>query len=78
MAEPLWQELLRVRLTERNAKESAYSPIIEQCTWLVMHASYRLMNESVRRSKASSTDQATEGEECLVTQSCRKRQSQSK
>jgi len=30
MAEPPWQELLRVRLAERNAKESAYSTIIEQ------------------------------------------------
>ncbi|KAJ7597261.1 ATG16-domain-containing protein [Mycena floridula] len=30
MAEPLWQELLRLRLTERNAKESAFSPVIEQ------------------------------------------------
>ena len=32
MAEPLWQETLRIRLVERNARESAYSPIIEQCT----------------------------------------------
>jgi len=30
MAEPLWQEQLRLRLTERNAKESAYASIIEQ------------------------------------------------
>ncbi|KAF9455435.1 autophagy-related protein 16, partial [Collybia nuda] len=30
MAEPAWQELLRFRLTERNAKESAYASIIEQ------------------------------------------------
>jgi hypothetical protein len=34
-AEPQWQELLRFRLAERNAKESAYSHIIEQCTGLV-------------------------------------------
>jgi autophagy-related protein 16 len=32
MAEPVWQELLRLRLAERNAKESAFSPVIEQCT----------------------------------------------
>jgi len=32
MADPLWQELLRQRLTERNANESAYASIIEQCT----------------------------------------------
>ncbi|KAJ7169632.1 ATG16-domain-containing protein [Mycena filopes] len=30
MAEPPWQELLRLRLAERNARESAFSPIIEQ------------------------------------------------
>jgi hypothetical protein len=32
MAEPAWQELLRLRLAERNAKESAFAPVIEQCT----------------------------------------------
>ncbi|KAK7463804.1 hypothetical protein VKT23_005743 [Stygiomarasmius scandens] len=30
MADPLWQELLRQRLTERNANESTYASIIEQ------------------------------------------------
>ncbi|KAL0575029.1 hypothetical protein V5O48_006930 [Marasmius crinis-equi] len=30
MAEPAWQELIRLRLTERNARESAYASIIEQ------------------------------------------------
>ncbi|OBZ78756.1 Protein tipD [Grifola frondosa] len=30
MAEPTWQETLRLRLVERNARESAYAPIIEQ------------------------------------------------
>ncbi|KAI0005501.1 ATG16-domain-containing protein [Russula compacta] len=30
MAEPVWQELLRLRLAERNAKESAFAPVIEQ------------------------------------------------
>ena len=34
MAEPPWQELLRLRLAERNAKESAFAPIIEQCVSL--------------------------------------------
>jgi len=32
MAEPAWQETLRLRLVERNANESAYASIIEQCT----------------------------------------------
>ncbi|KAF8807603.1 ATG16-domain-containing protein [Phlegmacium glaucopus] len=30
MAEPSWQEQLRLRLAERNNRESAFSPIIEQ------------------------------------------------
>ncbi|TFK57413.1 ATG16-domain-containing protein [Heliocybe sulcata] len=30
MAEPAWQELLRLRLVERNARESAFASIIEQ------------------------------------------------
>ncbi|KAH7915326.1 ATG16-domain-containing protein [Hygrophoropsis aurantiaca] len=30
MAEPSWQELLRLRLVERNAKQSAFASIIEQ------------------------------------------------
>ncbi|KAI0651678.1 ATG16-domain-containing protein [Trametes meyenii] len=30
MAEPSWQETLRLRLAERNARESSYAPIIEQ------------------------------------------------
>ncbi|KIY45375.1 ATG16-domain-containing protein [Fistulina hepatica ATCC 64428] len=30
MAEPVWQEQLRLRLVERNARESAFAPIIEQ------------------------------------------------
>jgi hypothetical protein len=37
MAEPAWQELLRLRLAERNARESAFSPIIEQCTPYLLH-----------------------------------------
>lgn len=31
MAEPSWQEHLRLRLAERNARESAFASIIEQC-----------------------------------------------
>ncbi|CDO72398.1 hypothetical protein BN946_scf184977.g97 [Trametes cinnabarina] len=30
MAEPSWQETLRLRLVERNARECSYAPIIEQ------------------------------------------------
>lgn len=47
MGEPSWQETLRIRLVERNARESAYSPIIEQCTSMLFsvmspHAGYAL------------------------------------
>ncbi|KAH9982263.1 ATG16-domain-containing protein [Lactifluus volemus] len=30
MSEPAWQELLRLRLADRNSRESSFSPIIEQ------------------------------------------------
>lgn len=33
MAEPPWQELLRTRLLERDARECAFAPIIEQCAF---------------------------------------------
>lgn len=36
MAEPVWQELLRLRLVERNVKESAFAPVIEQYRRLAM------------------------------------------
>ncbi|GBE78180.1 ATG16-domain-containing protein [Sparassis latifolia] len=38
MAEPLWQEILRNRLIERNSRESAYAPIIEQYRRLAQQA----------------------------------------
>ena len=34
MAEPAWQELLRLRLADRNSKESSFAPIIDQCMYL--------------------------------------------
>lgn len=37
MAEPSWQETLRLRLVERNAKETAYASIIEQCMCEHLH-----------------------------------------
>jgi autophagy-related protein 16 len=33
MAEPSWQEVLRVRLAERNEREATFAPFIEQCTF---------------------------------------------
>ena len=32
MADPSWQDQLRLRLLERNARESSYASVIEQCT----------------------------------------------
>jgi hypothetical protein len=37
MAEPAWQELLRLRLADRNSKESSFAPIIDQCMYLHNH-----------------------------------------
>ncbi|KAF8078400.1 ATG16-domain-containing protein [Lyophyllum atratum] len=63
MAEPAWQEQLRLRLTERNAKESAYASIIEQYRRLAQQT--KLLKErnasllravgSVRANPSSST-----------------------
>lgn len=33
MAEPSWQEQIRLRLAERNAKQNAFASIIEQCPY---------------------------------------------
>ncbi|KAF8649872.1 hypothetical protein AX16_005634 [Volvariella volvacea WC 439] len=69
MAEPHWQELLRLRLTKRNAKEAAFAPIIEQYRRLAQHAKQlkehnanvmRAMNQ-VRTS--NSTLGSTDGED---------------
>jgi len=40
MAEPSWQELLRLRLAERNNADSAFAPIIEQCELIVASLLY--------------------------------------
>ncbi|KAH7920084.1 ATG16-domain-containing protein [Leucogyrophana mollusca] len=63
MAEPSWQELLRLRLAERNAKQSAFASIIEQYRRLAQQT--KLLKErnasllkavgSVRANPSSST-----------------------
>ena len=40
MADPSWQEQLRLRLLERNARESSYASVIEQCTVKNTHSNY--------------------------------------
>ncbi|KIM67111.1 hypothetical protein SCLCIDRAFT_1210590 [Scleroderma citrinum Foug A] len=63
MAEPSWQETIRVRLVERNAKQSAFASIIEQYRRLAQQT--KLLKErnasllkavgSVRTNPSSST-----------------------
>ncbi|KII93462.1 hypothetical protein PLICRDRAFT_35673 [Plicaturopsis crispa FD-325 SS-3] len=63
MAEPSWQELLRTRLSERNAREGAFAPFIEQYRRLAQET--KLLKErnasllgavgSVRANPSSST-----------------------
>ncbi|KAG1826183.1 ATG16-domain-containing protein [Suillus subaureus] len=63
MAEPSWQELLRLRLSERNAKQNAFASIIEQYRRLAQQT--KLLKErnasllkavgSVRANPSSST-----------------------
>lgn len=63
MAEPSWQETLRLRLAERNARESAFAPIIEQCKYR-----FCLLLPTMLISKRPQTcpaDQTSKGEECI-------------
>ncbi|ETW87477.1 hypothetical protein HETIRDRAFT_447981 [Heterobasidion irregulare TC 32-1] len=54
MAEPAWQELLRLRLAERNAKETAFAPIIEQYRRLAQQTKLlKERNASLLRAVAS-------------------------
>ncbi|KAI0036651.1 ATG16-domain-containing protein [Vararia minispora EC-137] len=63
MAEPAWQEILRLRLAERNANESAYASIIEQYRRLAQqtkllkerNASLLRAVSSVKQNPSSST-----------------------
>ena len=71
MAEPVWQELLRLRLAERNAKESAFAPVIEQCTctpWVASSLSFIFIDclPIPQRSAAGTTNETFEGEKCFV------------
>jgi hypothetical protein len=86
MAEPAWQELLRLRLVERNAKESAFSPVIEQCAcmgpthrpplpFFPLYSSMVLPISA--RSSACTTNEAFEGEKRLAATRSRNRQAKS-
>ncbi|KAF7789884.1 hypothetical protein EIP86_000832 [Pleurotus ostreatoroseus] len=87
MAEPAWQEALRLRLVERNARESAYSPIIEQCAYKFLasdqldsgfYISPDLAPRMLKRSQIGTTDEAAEGTKCVATSSHGNGASQSK
>lgn len=43
MAEPSWQEQIRLRLAERNVKQNAFASIIEQCLCLISPISTTLI-----------------------------------
>ena len=65
MAEPSWQETLRLRLAERNARESAFASIIEQCQYcLCLLLAIVLISQ---RPQTCPADQTSEGEECILT-----------
>jgi hypothetical protein len=70
MAEPAWQELLRLRLAERNAKESSFSPVIEQCTCMSCPFSFSLLKHRLfpdtSRSSAGTTNKTFEGEKRFI------------
>jgi autophagy-related protein 16 len=55
MAEPSWQELLRLRLVERNAKENAFAPIIEQCMLIFIPCRQYLIPNTKDRRLAQQT-----------------------
>ncbi|KAL1737955.1 autophagy protein 16-domain-containing protein [Schizophyllum fasciatum] len=63
MGEPAWQETLRLRLAERNVRESSYAPIIEQYRRLAQqtkllkerNASLLRAVNSVKQNPSSST-----------------------
>lgn len=58
MAEPSWQETLRLRLVERDAKDGAYAGIIEQCKLPCQNAHQVL---TISRSQIGSADEIAEG-----------------
>lgn len=65
MAEPFWQEQIRLRLAERNVKQNAFASIIEQCPYPV--PIYRLPTHP-SRPQTSAADQAPQGAQCVPPQ----------
>ncbi|KAH0838480.1 ATG16-domain-containing protein [Lanmaoa asiatica] len=49
MAEPSWQEQIRLRLAERNVKQNAFASIIEQCPYFLPLHSLALLIQADRR-----------------------------
>ncbi|KAJ7225766.1 ATG16-domain-containing protein [Mycena pura] len=62
LAEPAWQEILRARLAERNARESAFAPVIEQYRKLAQQAKLlKERNASLLRAVGSVRTPGTPG-----------------
>jgi hypothetical protein len=77
MAEASWQETLRLRLVERNNRECAFAPIIEQCTSLSYPGC--ILSDFWTRPETGFADKIVEGTECttLRGRSCNKRSGKS-
>ncbi len=70
MAEPSWQEHLRLRLAERNAREATFKPIIDQCARVLYDPPF--MGFTPIRPQVSTANQTPEGAQCFSI-TCRKR-----
>lgn len=79
MAEPSWQEVLRLRLAERNEREAVFAPFIEQCMsfYRPFLGSYMLIQLDGKRSKACSANKALERTKCFAIAGCELGQNES-
>lgn len=68
MAEPSWQEQIRLRLAERNAKQNAFASIIEQCPYPIP---LPRPQTNPSRPQTSAADQAPQRAQCVPPQSRR-------
>jgi hypothetical protein len=68
MAEPSWQEQIRLRLAERNVKQNAFASIIEQCLYSIPLCH---LPTHPSRPQTSTADQAAQRTQCVPPQSRR-------
>ena len=55
MSEASWQEILRQRLVERNTRDAAFAPIIEQCPSLSIRTIWALAELVLVKKMAQQT-----------------------